>query len=583
MKVADEGSSVPDTDLSVPDTDLVLGALLEEPALRGHQLRAAPGSEAVQIAWCLPYGEVAANSESLAGVAVQARQAELQAIAGGPARALRGLAVRQCPAVFVDTASDPGFTDVTLPLVVGPPGLSYRVLGRLIAEKSIAQEAHVLAYGVKVHRALGEVLYRGSGLTTMAREIARLARCPAFLLDAHFGVLVYESLTPFAVPDPSELVRLLAAVLGELSSSDGASEGQRALVLHLVLENGPVTVVVAPIVLGASTYGWVAIVELEEPPPPHDVAQHKVIAEQGAMISGSEMLRIRSVEAAEERARGDFVHALLHARFANTHELAARAAHHDFDLKSRYAVIVVEGALEVSNPQGLERQRALVRSVDDLPARSGQRTLTATVGDLLVVVREDPQAAREATEAVRTRAGVDRGGPATASFARLLSSQLAVKLGDAVTVSYGRPGVGASGVHVSYREARIALGISRRLRLDRVCGYAELRVFAALAEVADTPEGLEFAREILEPLAKAAYGNDLERVTVAYVAHGGNLNAASRELQLHRNTMLYKVERASRLLGMDLRDPESRFTFWLAHRIHTLADVSTVVAREFDI
>ena len=126
----------------------------------------------------------------------------------------------------------------------------------------------------------------------------------------------------------------------------------------------------------------------------------------------------------------------------------------------------------------------------------------------------------------------------------------------------------------------MALGIAQRLKLSRPCGYAELRVDAALAEVANTVDGREFARETLQPLRQEGYGSDLEQVALAYVSHGGNLNAAARELQLHRNTMLYKVDRASRLLGLDLRDPEARFAFWLAKRISMLSDVAIAVERE---
>ncbi|MDA8291405.1 MAG: helix-turn-helix domain-containing protein [Actinomycetota bacterium] len=563
-----------------PHGEVTLGALLAEPALRAHLLVGGGDPSATPVDWCEPLAEALASGGSLERIAVFARAGELPGAHAELRELFTRLVAHRCPVVVVSGAdgetrigcADAAAGGAPAIVLVGAP-VTYLELSRLVAEKNLAQDAHVLAYGVNVHRALSEVLYRGSGLATMAREISRLARCPTFLLDANGAVLAYESLGPGAVPDPSELVRLLAVELDAGGGEPGREADRRhARLAHVALEDQPVTVVTAPIVLGEHTYGWIVIVELEEPPAAHDVAQHRVIAEQGAMISGSEMLRLRSVEAAEERARGDFVHALLHGRFANVHELVARAAHHDFDLRARYAVVVVAGLLGVPSTRSLERQRALVRSIGDLPARSGQRTLTTTVGELLVVVREI------AVVAGRGRGSLDQGAADVAAFARLLAS---TRLGEEVTVTFGRPGQGATGVHQSYREAQIALGISQRLHLDRVCGYSELRVFAALAAVADTPEGRDFANEVLEPLAQVGFGADLEQVATTYVAHGGNLNAAARELQLHRNTMLYKVERVSRLLGLDLRDPEARFTFWLAHRIRTLSEVSAAVDSEF--
>lgn len=573
------------SDHGVDHENLTLGLLKQESVFRGHRCLGTQGTNPL-IEWCLPWSEVISSSESLGAIAVFVYSSELASAGDEIADAVGRLVKRDAAALIVAIDADARSFEQILataacPVVVLDRGASYHAVSRLVAEKTLTQRAHVLAYGVSVHRALGEVLYRGTGLTTMAREISRLAHCPTFLLDAQYGVLVYESLTPSSVPDPSELVRLLAARLEAEAPPLGSDpDGQRAHLVHLRLEERSVTVVTAPIVLGANNYGWVVIVELEDPPPPHDVAQHRVIAEQGAMISGSEMLRLRSVEAAEDRARGDFVHALLHARFANAHELIARAAHHGFDMKGRYAVVVVEGVLDSGMPQGLERHLALVRGIERLPTQTGLRTLTTTVGDLLVVVREVQPLPREAPDAP-SRQSVQRVANQFGDFARLLDKELQTKFAGKAVVTFGRPGPGATGVHTSYREARIALGISRRLRLDRPCGYAELRVFAALSEVANTPDGREFAQEILGPLQRDGYGGDLEEVALTYVSRGGNLNAAARVLQLHRNTMLYKVDRASRLLGMDLRDPESRFTLWLAHRISMLSEVSSAVDSEF--
>jgi DNA-binding PucR family transcriptional regulator len=107
-------------------------------------------------------------------------------------------------------------------------------------------------------------------------------------------------------------------------------------------------------------------------------------------------------------------------------------------------------------------------------------------------------------------------------------------------------------------------------------------VFGALLELASSQRGQMFAREVLEPLRKAGKksGGDLEDAVVTYIECSGNLNAAARRMSLHRNTMLYKLDRAARVLGMDLRQAEDQFTFWLAYRIELLGDVQTQVGRE---
>lgn len=64
----------------------------------------------------------------------------------------------------------------------------------------------------------------------------------------------------------------------------------------------------------------------------------------------------------------------------------------------------------------------------------------------------------------------------------------------------------------------------------------------------------------------AAARADLRAALVAYLRHRGQWEAASASLDLHRNTLRYRVSRASELLGLDLDDPDVAAQAWLALR-----------------
>ena len=44
--------------------------------------------------------------------------------------------------------------------------------------------------------------------------------------------------------------------------------------------------------------------------------------------------------------------------------------------------------------------------------------------------------------------------------------------------------------------------------------------------------------------------------------------------------MLYKLDRASRLLQLDLRQAENQFAVWLAYKLRMLADTTVAVDRD---
>jgi len=74
----------------------------------------------------------------------------------------------------------------------------------------------------------------------------------------------------------------------------------------------------------------------------------------------------------------------------------------------------------------------------------------------------------------------------------------------------------------------------------------------------DLVEGsaLEPFRGLVEPLREhdRTRGSDLVRTLRTYFAAGANASEAADRLFLHRNSMLYRLERIQNLTGLDLKD-----------------------------
>lgn len=554
---------------------VTLGSLLEEPLLRSSTVFANHDALERPVSWCLPWSVASRGAETVQHMLVHVDEDLSPAVVDALCREVPALNARGVSALAVN-ASEPGellrkaACAAGLPLLGLPEYTAHVALSHLVAEKNLANAAHVLRYGVTVHHALGEVLYRGAGLSAMANQIRRLSGCSVLMLDTHLEFLE----TDLIGVEPLLAEEVAASVRARITSGELVIDPPhgRAAALTVSAAARELTVVTAPIVLGGTNYGWLLLLEREHPPHRHDLAQHLVLAGEAATITGSEMLRLRSVEAAVERARGDFVHALLHARFSNPHEVASRASYHGFDIGAVYGVIALSGAFDTSTPAGLERQGSLLLGVRRMRPASGQPVLATAVGDLLVVVAQlGPGPSRD----VPTEQAM------LAAFGRDLFGEVRKRVRREVLAAFGRPAIGAAGVAASYREARVALGIAQRLDLKKPCGYGELRSYAALADLSRSQHALTFAHDVLDPLrSRDSAGDELLNVVLTYIESGGNVNAAARRLHLHRNTLFNKLERASRLLQLDVREPEAMFRIWLAYRIDLLASVDEDVSGE---
>ncbi|HET6885259.1 MAG TPA: helix-turn-helix domain-containing protein [Rubrobacteraceae bacterium] len=77
-----------------------------------------------------------------------------------------------------------------------------------------------------------------------------------------------------------------------------------------------------------------------------------------------------------------------------------------------------------------------------------------------------------------------------------------------------------------------------------------------LEELARSPDLAPF-RELVWPLVEhdRERRSDLVRTLQAYFAAGGNASEAADRMFLHRNSLLYRLERIRKLTGLDLRDP----------------------------
>ncbi|MCV7145096.1 helix-turn-helix domain-containing protein [Mycobacterium riyadhense] len=545
------------------DDRLTIRWLLDEPLMSGARVVAGADQLDRELTWMLPLTEVPPRPDRLDAIALYARPETLLA----DSTMLTDMASRGATLLLVDGSIPADLPRTGLPsgLVIIEMGLAagFAALNRLLAERALSQELQAMRYSTHVHDSLAGLFHRGAGLQVLIREVANLSGNPAMALNAHNQVVAHHGLAADAVTVLSDSVSRILAT--------GVPAARRSSVCETRVDPvaGPHcsvwTCIASAIQHGKVFHGWVVVLVPFATLSAQDHFRHRIVTEQATAIIGSEMLHQHRLDEAEERARGEFIQALVHGSFSSEQELRARADHHEIDIDSPFAVFVAHGALPhpVDNPAaGMVR---LARYAAGISPDCSARTDATVVGDVLVVVRalrngDDPALGRQ-----------------MADFAREMYAALERRCRTTVAVAYGRAARNATKVSDSYREARIALGIARRLGRSCAISYQDLRSFTVLSEIADTESSRQLVQEVIEPLRSPT--NLLETLT-NYLNHGCNVNATARALDVHRNTTLAKLDRISRTIGLDVREPENQFTLGLAIRLSLLAGVEVTADRE---
>jgi purine catabolism regulator len=325
-----------------------------------------------------------------------------------------------------------------------------------------------------------------------------------------------------------------------------------------------ITRLVTPIRLSHGIAGYCSLVDRQS----QDDTLDRLILGQIAPLIALELARVEELAAVRQRLHGDVFDELLAGTVADARQALARARQLGHDLSGPSLVLVAaarragaqEAAQEESADIPLWARRMMAEAGYFFP---GVWT-RMRVGELVLLVPAEPEAGRE--EALPRLKG---------RLNELLTRLAPWSTQEGVSLGVGRQAPGLEEIPRSYREARQALLIGRRLFSGQpVTYFGELGIYRLLFHVQDTEEVRAFYEEALGPLLEydRRTDNDLVVTLDTYFGCNGNLSEAARQLHLHRNSLLYRLERIQEVLHVNLEDADTRLSLQVALKMrHTFS------------
>lgn len=144
-------------------------------------------------------------------------------------------------------------------------------------------------------------------------------------------------------------------------------------------------------------------------------------------------------------------------------------------------------------------------------------------------------------------------------YAEFLAQSLKEELGIDVTVGVGSTVKGLKDAGLSYSQAagalRYANVFSRKGDLP-ACGVHSYKEFILVKMLEDVPESklAEYLGELTDENAQEIFGDD-EMVNTAeeFLRNSLNVSETSRNLYMHRNTLLYRLDKIEKATGLNIR------------------------------
>jgi sugar diacid utilization regulator len=413
---------------------------------------------------------------------------------------------------------------------------------------------------------LEELIREAEDLTELARNLATRIRNPLTIENMHGEVLAYSAHSADVDPARQE------TILTRKSPADVVAR-LRTAGLYRQINASPEPIRFSEDVLGVRSriamairegdrpLGHIWVLECGAPMGPEQLT----LLRRAARLAASHIVRHRLERDVARRIRDELIGAIIRAEITSPARIAARAASVGLDVGLARDVLLVdlepdpEEATERVEDMEQERRRRLLEVVSFEASAMHPKTVCASVAESVVVL-----VPRDKTQVARPGA-LARTIVRAASVARLT-----------VSIGIGTPADDLAQLPRAHQHAEQALRVARRVHGgNTVIGYETLGVYKALAGT-EVLGGRGTLSEPVESLLRydLAQGTDYSQTLEAYLDQFGDRTRTARALNVHTNTLAYRLKRIEELAPIDLNDAEARLAAQLEFRARRLRGTS---------
>jgi PucR family transcriptional regulator, purine catabolism regulatory protein len=412
----------------------------------------------------------------------------------------------------------------------------------------LLRENGTLRLVVAIHDRLGALVLQGADATAITDALSDLVARPVVLLDTMMRTIALHGRDEDGAalqwqPTEAYISRVLQTMAGE----------RRAMRLPPLPAWGVAFgCVLAPIVAGDSTLGYLAILEAEaadsEPSVPAEA--DLLAAQHAASVYALALMRERLAAEVTTELRDELLEGLLDGQVTDEQATRERARRLGYDESLTYQVLSalpeesgVRAAsyLSESNWSGGWLRRVL-ESVGQMVRERAPEAIVSRRRDELVVIA--PQA-----EGVQAS---DLGRSITLYVASMYPEW-------PLTVGIGGECSAPRDIARSYAQARRSAEVALRFgRKGEVVSFEELGFYRLLFQIEDRGELRAFVEQVLGPLLAydQKHRTDFVRTISSYLSNNNSLQATAKELYVHVNTAAYRLQRIQAITGLDLSKTE---------------------------
>ncbi len=433
-----------------------------------------------------------------------------------------------------------------LALAITDEKVDKRTLQKRLLAVLINARAATIERGAHIHAQLAQFEAEGRGLEGLVQAMAEMTARGVILQDKRGSILAHYPSTTLAAIWQDILAQFRDLRPLPEAFLDRKRVGSQPSI-HCQELGGGLGCLIAPVVVGEVARGYLSIVGVQGEFDSLDY----LVAEQGGLVLAIEMARNKAIRETEKRLKGDLLNALLQEILTPRD---ARLWIQTMGLNPQQAHIALR--MMWDSPASPSRRR-LETIINGEIAQRGLRAVVHPMGSEVICFCPITNQSGRPQEAIALAEAILRQ-------AHREYPQAVVRCG------IGTPALEVGEWRVSFSRAGQALDMARRLNEKSPLYYPDLSVYRLLLQLEHSPELMAFQEEILGNLLATENPQEFINTLEAFFAHNGNLSQTAEALYIHRNTLVYRLERISAITNIDLDKPENRLAVQLALHIYRM-------------
>ena len=398
----------------------------------------------------------------------------------------------------------------------------------------------------------------GHGVTYLGTELSKMIKNPLIITNSAWEVLAQESLSD-ELEKTLETTGNLKVFKSDKLGSLPTKLGEIKHPIYRKIENTESSILccIIPIFFNTLNYGYVIIYVTDKPLSHLDF----IILETAVMSIALEISQINEQDRITNRITRDFFNHLLSGNPLDYHLLNTLDI--QIDKSATYASIIIPMQVINSDTDSL----ILKRQEED----SIMIQLLSSAKKYLFIHKIEMQIFKQANELfafLKTNDHDDRFKTTEllSNFIDYLTDQIPQEI--QLSGMVGSP-QGIDNISKSYEEALQTQSYAKE-DLKSVYFYDDFYLEIFLKEHIKEKEAKDFYLHFLESILDHDKENKTELFSTlkVYVHHNFNVATSSRELFIHRNTMLYRLGKIQDILSIDIYSPKNTLSLQLAFMLY---------------